>query len=374
MFIKSVLLHKPCCISLVVLSPKHNILSGDEDGIIMASLGKIEEFYSKNTNVNHYLERLEQYFVANEVEADSSTSHRRRAILISVIGGKTYDILADLYSPASPSTKTYAELTTILKKQFALKKLVISERYCFYTFVQAENSSVSELAAQLQRLATTCNFGTHLMEALRDSFVCGLRSKVIQKRLLTEDVNFEKAVQIAQGLEVAENDVAQLSRHGSSSNSVLKLHNASGDRKYRSHKSPQKGNVKRPQDKGQPSSSNQRKFICLRCGKQGHLRSNCKYRNYTCYKCGKEGHISEACKGKTTRVNAVKASPECEDLTDPFSISLYTVSSGQHGIEVPIELNGHSVLMELDTGAGVSIISEDTYRTFSRMYPLSLVP
>ena len=104
------------------------------------------------------------------------------------------------------------------------------------------------------------------------------------------------------------------------------------------------------------------------------MRSNCKYRNYTCYKCGKEGHISEACKGKTTRVNAVEESPECEDLTDPFSISLYKVSSGQHGIEVPIELNGHSVLMELDTGAGVSIISEDTYRTFSRMYSLSLVP
>ena len=251
---------------------------------------------------------------------------------------------------------------------------MISERYCFYTFVQAENSSVSELAAQLQRLATTCNFDTHLMEALRDSFVCGLRSTVIQKRLHTENVNFEKAVQIAQGLEVAENDVAQLSRHGSSSNSVLKLHNASGDRNYRSHKSPQKGNVKRPQDKGQPSSSNQRKFICLSCGKQGHLRSNCKYRNYTCYKCGKEGHISEACKGKTTRVNAVEESPECADLTDPLSISLYTVSSGQHGIEVPIELNGHFVLMELDTGAGVSIISEDTYRKFARMYPLSLVP
>ena len=41
-----------------------------------------------------------------------------------------------------------------------------------------------------------------------------------------------------------------------------------------------------------------------------------------------------------------------------------TVSSGQHGIEVLIELNGHSVLIELDTGAGVSIISEDTYRKF----------
>ena len=42
---------------------------------IMASLGKIEEFNPKTTNINHYLERLEQYFVANEVEADSTTSH-----------------------------------------------------------------------------------------------------------------------------------------------------------------------------------------------------------------------------------------------------------------------------------------------------------
>ena len=71
----------------------------------MASLGKIEEFDPKNTNIDHYLDRLEQYFMATKVEADSSTSHRCRAILISVIGGKTYDVLTDLCSPASPSSK-----------------------------------------------------------------------------------------------------------------------------------------------------------------------------------------------------------------------------------------------------------------------------
>jgi len=48
----------------------------------MGNLGKIEEFDPKNTNIYHYLDRLEQYFVADEVEADPSTSHRRRAILI----------------------------------------------------------------------------------------------------------------------------------------------------------------------------------------------------------------------------------------------------------------------------------------------------
>ena len=54
----------------------------------MVTLRKIEEFYPKNTNIDHYLECLEQYFVANEVKAVSSSLHRHRAILISVIGGK----------------------------------------------------------------------------------------------------------------------------------------------------------------------------------------------------------------------------------------------------------------------------------------------
>ena len=37
--------------------------------------------------------------------------------------------------------------------------------------------------------------------------MCGLRGRAIQERLLTKDVNFERALQIAQGQEAAENDV-----------------------------------------------------------------------------------------------------------------------------------------------------------------------
>ena len=75
----------------------------------MASLGKTEEFDPRNTNIDHYLDRLEEYFEANDVESDSSSLHRRKAILISAIGGKTYDVLTDLFSPASPSSKSYSE-------------------------------------------------------------------------------------------------------------------------------------------------------------------------------------------------------------------------------------------------------------------------
>ena len=43
--------------------------------------------------------------------------------------------------------------------------------------------SVTEFAAELRRLATHCQFGTHLNEALRDRLMCGLSSEAAQKRL-----------------------------------------------------------------------------------------------------------------------------------------------------------------------------------------------
>ena len=59
-----------------------------------------------------------------------------------------------------------------------------------------------------------------------------------------------------------------------------------------------------------------------------------------------------------------------DDSVDPFSLSLYNLSSGQQGIEIPVELNGTSLLMELDTGAGVSVISEETYKKHFSGTPL----
>ena len=59
---------------------------------------------------------------------------------------------------------------------------------------------MSTLAANLKRLVTTCNFTTHLNEALRDRFVCGLQSKGIQKKLLTEELTFDEALATALSL------------------------------------------------------------------------------------------------------------------------------------------------------------------------------
>lgn len=97
----------------------------------------------------------------------------------------------------------------------------------------------------------------------------------------------------------------------------------------------------------------------------GYACSQCKYRNYTCHSCGRAGHITEACKSKPQKVNKVEETEPSQvsshDSVDPFSTSLYNLGSGSNGIEVPVKLNGTPLFMELDTGAGVSFISSETY-------------
>ena len=79
--------------------------------------------------------------------------------------------------------KTFPELVEAQKRHYEPKPLVIAERFHFYSRAQVSGESVTEFAAELRRLATNCQFGTHLNEALRDRLMCGLSSEAAQKRL-----------------------------------------------------------------------------------------------------------------------------------------------------------------------------------------------
>ena len=243
----------------------------------MSSLGKREEFNSATASIILYLERLEQYFVANGVPADSAESHKRRTILISVIGTKAYDVLSDLCSPIPPSEKTYAQLTTIIKNHFAPKKLVIAERYRFHNCTQRERESVTAFAANQKHLASTCQFGTHLNElsAIVSTVVFAVRRHKL--KLLNEEHTFDAALKVALGAEAAEKDVAAFSQERSAS--VNKVD--SGSRRSFQPTQRSKGPGKR--GKVNSSGSNIKDpSECLSSGKTGHPRSHCKYRNYTC--------------------------------------------------------------------------------------------
>ena len=67
-----------------------------------------------------------------------------------------------------------------------------------YKQEQHEGEGVAAYSAALKKCSEHCAFGTFLEEALRDHFVCGLRSKQTQKILLAEkELTWKAAVEVA---------------------------------------------------------------------------------------------------------------------------------------------------------------------------------
>lgn len=129
----------------------------------MATFGKVSEFKPEEESIEAYLERVQLFIEANGVKAD-----KKVAVLLSVIGSKTYSNVRDLVSPARPDFKSYDNLVGILKKHFNPKPLVIAQRFYFHQRAQAESESISDYLAELKKLAWNCEFGQHLDEALRN--------------------------------------------------------------------------------------------------------------------------------------------------------------------------------------------------------------
>ena len=169
-------------------------------------IGKIEAFDEANEEWGTYCERVEQYFLANEIEDDKQVP-----AILSLMGSKTYGLLRSLCSPAKPSQKTFTEIVKILQEHLSPKPLVIAERFRFHKRSQLEGESISSFLASLKKLSEYCEFGTNLNDSLRDRFVCRLSNELIQKRLLSEaDLSLSKASEIALAMETAAKDSQEL--------------------------------------------------------------------------------------------------------------------------------------------------------------------
>ena len=74
----------------------------------------------------------------------------------------------------------FTQLAEVLRSHFDHKPLVMAERFHFHKWDQAPGKSISNYVAELRRLATHCEFGGYLEQALRDRLVCGIRHENTQ--------------------------------------------------------------------------------------------------------------------------------------------------------------------------------------------------
>ncbi|XP_054257345.1 uncharacterized protein K02A2.6-like, partial [Macrosteles quadrilineatus] len=109
---------------------------------------------------------------ANEVKDVKQVS-----ILITVIGPKILAVLTDLISPKKIDEESYDNLSKILEDHYSPKRLVVAERYTFYSRCQKQSESIAEFVVAVKHLASTCEFGTFLSDALRDNLSGSVKSK-----------------------------------------------------------------------------------------------------------------------------------------------------------------------------------------------------
>lgn len=155
---------------------------GDSSTPNMASyFGRMDAFNPKEEEWLTYVERLEMFFVVNNVP-----EQKKAASLLTLIGGKMYALLKSLTTPTKPTEMSFKDIVEMMGRHLTPKAIVIAERYKFFKCTQEEGQSVRDFLARLQKLAETCEFGAYREEALRDRLVCGMKSKTTRRKLLGE--------------------------------------------------------------------------------------------------------------------------------------------------------------------------------------------
>ncbi|XP_064462940.1 uncharacterized protein K02A2.6-like [Ornithodoros turicata] len=319
----------------------------------MATIGQVEPFDESVSDWESYQERLTAFIRANQIPESNQVD-----AFLSIIGPKTYKILKSLLAPDPPTSKTLEELKKILRDHLSPRPSVIAERAKFHKRVQQENEGIAEFVAELKRLAEYCNFGANLQEALRDRLVCGLLRLDIQKALFTEDesLTFKKATEKALSLEMATKNATECHSNNAAQPIIqaISLNEKTGKQR------------------------------CYRCGSDKHGSGMCPFKT-VCFHCRKTGHIKDVCKSRSKgshpkfqrQVNKrqghrlKKEFKSMGELDEPEPALRRLDSAGRNDpICFTLNLQGVPLRMELDTGAAVSVISQQQYHSCFSGLPL----
>ncbi|KAJ8032982.1 hypothetical protein HOLleu_23086 [Holothuria leucospilota] len=331
-------------------------------------IGGVGRFDHAIETFTSYTERLEMFFVANNIVEKAGNTpeiiaerkvmqEKKTAIFLSEVGPDVYSVLSNLVAPAKRKDKSIDEIFISLKQYYEPAPLEISESFHFGKRDQKPGESVSDYILALKKLSIHCNFGNYLNRALRDRFVCGLRDEKIQNKLLNmENLTFDDACRTATSMEMASKQAQEMRPNSSnhSSGSVNKVHKGVA---------PVSGkNFKKPA------------LSCYRCGKN-HLARDCPHKEVICHKCQKKGHFAKYCKTKndTGKSQGVVKSVEESNQVDDDSLGVYSVMSvnnpsSSKGYFETISLNGTQCRMQIDTAADYTIMCKSMYdREYSHL-------
>ena len=287
--------------------------------IMAAVFGSISEFVFESEDITEWVERLEQWFVANGLEGNED---RKKALLLSNVGARGYKLIRSL-AQNKPTKKSYDELKTLMVEHLNPKPNEIAQRYVFYKRDRRNGETVKDYVAALRKLSEHCNFAEKLEDHLRDRFVCGLNDEKVQQKLLaTQKLTLKTAVDNAVAMEAAVRSAKQIHGLGVEVSSIHKF--SSGGHPGFQNKYGGKGRNRKNLSKGNNSSQNSSsKSECFRCGSYAHFADKCPFKDRECYGCRKIGHSKSKCRTRSVNYEGVL---ENEDNENELEEEIYTLN------------------------------------------------
>lgn len=322
-------------------------------------------------NFEIFIKRLENYFNINEITKEN----KKKELLIHCIGAKTLQLLINLVSPEKPESKTYEELKGTLMQHLMPLPNEIGEQHRFSRRIQSEGESIAEFVAELKKLSKYCNFTCSNCKAstnnchLRLQFISGLQNTKILERLLLlkqSENTFQSCLEIAKNMETVQKDSLEIRK----SNIVEPI----GQVNSREYQNYNKVLVQK----------------CYRCGNPKHLANKCIHKNSFCAKCNKIGHLQNVCRSdkyyqhrqNTNNTNAQRSRQnQFDERNEEFHVTGHnSLDNDTHYVNsvsstvlpecihkpnkfmLDVTVDDIPFKFELDTGAAVSSISENTFR------------
>ena len=119
--------------------------------------------------------------------------------------------MRSLVLPGSLDSFCYDDLMSKVKNHNEPTTSTIVRHFQFNTHNQKPGESIAEYIAILWKAAQYCSYGNSLSEMLWDRLVCGITNSAVQKLLLAEkELTLDKAVSLAQSIEIAEQGAKDL--------------------------------------------------------------------------------------------------------------------------------------------------------------------
>lgn len=327
------------------------------------SIGTLCTYNHEVNDWQIYKDRLEQWFLANDVDADEKGQIKRRAILVSSLSENTYRLVRDLALPSNITSLSYGHLVKLLDGHFKPTKCGFAERYLFHSSAQLDNETLTEWAARVRSLAAGCDFpATMLTEVLRDRFVLGMLSGPERDKLFTMDIadlSLSEAIQTAEAIRCARLGAAQTTARAPVSSSMHKMAASASPLPARA---TEHGTTAAASSRSRDSS-----LRCTACGFQGHEVSTCKFVKYKCNMCGVKGHLRRVCPKKCVKHNFIECSTNNGDVSSDdgeSNIIAHIKTVNGEPMHESVLLDGVHIDFELDCGSPITIIPQKLYKDY----------